>query len=207
MQTEAAAETGTPADKAEPQPRPGRPPCPRRGAGGSGRAVRPAAWVAVCGGRHVRSLGELQPPRRPGPPTPCSCLTCVFQGQQARELGRGGGEQAGTGVRPQRGLARPDPCARRGALSHDLGRPCCLPGTSPHRTCLRPARPPRPLLPLGPSPAPQGSLWGRHWPSRHGGRAEGPGQAALPCCRPRKGRRTRKITRGSFSATGKLPLA
>lgn len=205
MQTEAAAETGTPADKAEPQPRPGGPPCPRRGAGGSGGAVRPAAWVAVCGGRHVRSLGELQPPRRPGPPTPRSCLTCVFQGQQARELGRGRGEQAGTGVRPQRGLARPDACARRGATSRDLGRPC--PGRRPTEPASVPPRPPRPLLPLGPSPAPQGSLWGRHWPSRHGGRAEGPGQAALPCCRPRKGRRTRKITRGSFSATGKLPLA
>lgn len=153
MQTEAAAETGTPADKAEPQPRPGRPPCPRRGAGGSGGAVRPAAWVAVCGGRHVRSLGELQPPRRPGPPTPRSCLTCVFQGQQARELGRGRGEQAGTGVRPQRGLARPDACARRGAVSHDLGRPCCLPRTSPHRTCLRPGPP-------APSPSASGAQSG-----------------------------------------------
>lgn len=153
MQTEAAAETGTPADKAEPQPRPGRPPCPRRGAGGSGGAVRPAAWVAVCGGRHVRSLGELQPPRHPGPPTPRSCLTCVFQGQQARELGRGRGEQAGTGVRPQRGLARPDACARRGAVSHDLGRPCCLPRTSPHRTCLRPAPP-------APSPSASGAQSG-----------------------------------------------
>lgn len=155
--------------------------------------VTSAAWVSC-------SLRAARVPR-----TPRSCLTCVFQGQQARELGRGGGEQAGTGVRPQRGLARPDPCARRGAASHDLGRPC--PGRRPTEPASVPPRPPRPLVPLGPSPAPQGSLWGRHWPSRHGGRAEGPGQAALPCCRPRKGRRTRKITTGSFSATGKLPLA
>lgn len=103
--------------------------------------VTSAAWVS-CSLRAARV-----------PPTPRSCLTCVFQGQQARELGRGRGEQAGTGVRPQRGLARPDACARRGALSHDLGRPCRLPGTSPHRTCLRPAPP-------APSPCASGAQSG-----------------------------------------------
>lgn len=118
------------------------------------------------------------------------------------------------------GGSRPGQASARSVASRALtrvpaGAPClatsvvpaACPGRRPTEPASAPPRPPRPLLPLGPSPAPQGSLWGRHWPSCHGGRAEGPGQAALPCCRPRKGRRTRKITRGSFSATGKLPLA
>lgn len=207
MQTEAAAETGTPADKAEPQPRPGGPPCPRRGAGGSGGAVRPAAWVAVCGG--VTSAAWVSCSLRAArvPPHRAPVSHAFSRGNR-----RASWDVAG-GSRPGQASARS--VASRALTRVPAGAPClttsvvpaACPGRRPTEPASVPPRPPRPLLPLGPSPAPQGSLWGRHWPSRHGGRAEGPRQAALPCCRPRKGRRTRKITRGSFSATGKLPLA